>query len=194
MGFNGGVSSWDTSYKITYVYNTNGNLAEETAYNWDAGSHSWQTSVKLVYSYNANLQMINISKWQWNYNTSSLQEVRRDEYSYDANNNNTSITTSVWAGSSWDNAEKHLNYWSLHQINGIEDYYNQSFKVFPNPATNTVYINNDKNMPVKIRLFDANGKVIIDKLISGNSIDISNIDAGIYFLRVGSNVSKIVKK
>ncbi len=194
MTYNGGVSSWDTSAKTTIVYNPNGLISDETFYSWDQGSHSWQTSVKLVYSYNANSQLLNITKWQWNYITSSLQEVRRDDYSYDANNNNSSVITKTWAGSSWDNAEKHLNYWSIHQINGLEEYYNQDFKVFPNPATNTVFFNNDKNMPLKIRLFDASGKIIIDKLISGNSIDISDLDAGVYFMSVGKKVSKIVKK
>lgn len=194
LTYNGGVSSWDTSAKTTIVYNTNGLIADETTYNWYQGSHTWDTSVKLVYSYNLSLQLINISKWQWNYNTNSLQEVRRDGFTYDANNNNTAITTTTWDGTAWVDSEKHLNYWSLHQVNSVEEQNNCKINIFPNPASNMVYFDNYSNKPLNIRLFDVNGKIVADKIVTGNTLDISDIESGIYFIRVENSIAKIIKK
>ena len=194
LGFNAGISSWDTSYRTTFTYNTNGYIIDQTTYNWDAGAHIWKTSVKLVYSYNTNSQLLNISRWQMNYNTGILQEVRRDGFSYDSNNNNTSINTTIWNSSAWVNAEKYINYWSLHQINAIDEQSNHTVKVFPNPATNTIYLNYYSNKPLNVRLFDVNGKLVTDKLITGNMLDISDLESGIYFVRLGNSVTKIIKK
>lgn len=62
-----------------------------------------------------------------------------------------------------------------------------SFKVYPNPVTNVLYItlppSSDKR---EVKVFDVNGKVAIAQKNAANTIklDVSNIVAGVYFVKV----------
>jgi hypothetical protein len=42
-------------------------------------------------------------------------------------------------------------------------------------------------------IFNVIGKVVLNKqVINGDKIDISSLEAGIYFVRLGENISKLV--
>lgn len=68
----------------------------------------------------------------------------------------------------------------------VDNFNKNSITIYPNPATNQIIINNITEVK-SFEIYNANGKVILkaDKLIS-NSIDISNLSSGIYFLKLGS--------
>jgi hypothetical protein len=69
---------------------------------------------------------------------------------------------------------------------GVGNFNKNSINIYPNPATYQINISNI-TVVKSFEIFNANGKVILksDKLIS-NSIDISNLSSGIYFLKLGS--------
>jgi hypothetical protein len=59
------------------------------------------------------------------------------------------------------------------------------FKLYPNPATNgKVFINTSFNAPKKILIFDVLGTQVLETTILGKELDLSNLDAGVYVLRV----------
>ena len=64
----------------------------------------------------------------------------------------------------------------------------RNFTLFPNPATNTVNISGDLKDYYQVR--DITGKLVIDKT-KGNSIDISTIKPGMYFVSILENNRKI---
>jgi hypothetical protein len=88
---------------------------------------------------------------------------------------------------------------------GLEDNDNDnknariSFKAYPNPAKETVYLEEDDNTPLtslKIELYTLSGKLVkVFENVSGN-INISNIMPGIYLMRVWDSDRKVreVKK
>jgi hypothetical protein len=72
-------------------------------------------------------------------------------------------------------------------------------KVYPNPANNNITVSVNNVDSYKLKMIDMLGKVIFEKQYSGmeNTIDISNLNSGAYFLTFisddKSETTKIIK-
>lgn len=68
--------------------------------------------------------------------------------------------------------------------------------LFPNPATDRIFISVNNETDVLAQLFDINGRVVMTlSLHNGtNTIDIHSLDNGIYMLRVDGTTNKIAKR
>lgn len=59
------------------------------------------------------------------------------------------------------------------------------FKLYPNPVTQgKVYIETTKNAPKKILVFDVLGTKVLETTILGKELNLSELDKGVYILRV----------
>lgn len=73
-------------------------------------------------------------------------------------------------------------------------------KVYPNPATDLIYLSYDNQISIdQVEIFDVVGKKVLVSTIDGNnSINISQLNSGVYLVKVYSGnahtVQKIVKK
>ena len=72
----------------------------------------------------------------------------------------------------------------------------QTLMIYPNPATNVLYIGNaGKGM---VRVFDVTGREVIRKEVTAEKemfqLDITSLSTGIYFLKVGNHTAKFVKE
>lgn len=75
----------------------------------------------------------------------------------------------------------------------------EGFTLYPNPSINgKVYIKTLHNAPKKILIFDVLGTKVLETTILGKELNISNLDAGIYVLRVLEkdkvSTRKLIKK
>jgi len=68
-----------------------------------------------------------------------------------------------------------------------------SLSVFPNPATDTIHVSSKVALS-SLLLYDVYGKLILKKENNTNSLDVSRLNSGMYFLEVSSNTQKVVKK
>lgn len=75
----------------------------------------------------------------------------------------------------------------------ITDLENSKIKVFPNPVSNFLFIENYEMNDV-IKISNSIGQLVYSKNNSTNKIDFSNFQAGIYFLKLDNNTFKIIKK
>ncbi len=82
-------------------------------------------------------------------------------------------------------------------IDDFEEINKGQFSTYPNPVENILFINTTKkiNQPfVKLGIYDIKGRKldshIIENMYNENSIDLSLLNTGIYFLRILSNSSK----
>jgi len=74
----------------------------------------------------------------------------------------------------------------------IEETGNQTFSIYPNPATTGFFVENAKGT---VELFTLSGKRIFATEISGNTwISTAGLKAGTYFVRYGTQVRTLVKK
>ncbi|MCR9229185.1 MAG: T9SS type A sorting domain-containing protein [Flavobacteriaceae bacterium] len=59
------------------------------------------------------------------------------------------------------------------------------FKLYPNPVTQgKVYIETRENAPKKILVFDVLGTQVLQTTILGKELNLSELDKGVYILRV----------
>lgn len=73
---------------------------------------------------------------------------------------------------------------------------NSKLITFPNPVQNTLFIDNKNVIGKKVDLFSNDGKSIeiSNSLYTKNGIDISNLESGLYFIKIGSKSIKFIKE
>ncbi|OFY85301.1 MAG: hypothetical protein A3F72_19155 [Bacteroidetes bacterium RIFCSPLOWO2_12_FULL_35_15] len=103
------------------------------------------------------------------------------------------------------------NNWILNKVIGpihdltltdIHENDNQvGIEIYPNPATDKLFINISKIGPYNVAIYDITGKIVKSQTVSQNEIiDLSTIESGLYFVKIsdGKNVilkvSKLVKE
>ena len=71
---------------------------------------------------------------------------------------------------------------------------NTSYVLSPNPAQNQITISNVQLTINDVEIIDITGKNCLSNIIvRGNTIDISNLENGVYFLKVGQETKKFIK-
>ena len=61
----------------------------------------------------------------------------------------------------------------------------EGFSMYPNPVTTgKVYISSSQNGPKEILIYDVFGTLILKTTILGKELNLTNLDAGVYVLRV----------
>ncbi len=57
--------------------------------------------------------------------------------------------------------------------------------IYPNPVTNgKVFINTPQNAPKKVLIYDVLGTQVLELTLMGTELNLSNLDSGIYVLRI----------
>jgi len=74
------------------------------------------------------------------------------------------------------------------ETTGMEDEIANSFKIYPNPTTDVIYISYEA-FPAIVTVYDMNGKVMMNQNVSTNNeaIDVSSLPKGNYIMTVGNN-------
>ena len=76
---------------------------------------------------------------------------------------------------------------------GFDSVSNESFKLYPNPVEDYLYIQSSDTTIKNIDIYNILGKKIYS-ISSENSLDMSSYSAGIYFIKVNNSTFKIFKK
>ncbi|MEX0996076.1 MAG: T9SS type A sorting domain-containing protein [Flavobacteriaceae bacterium] len=67
--------------------------------------------------------------------------------------------------------------------------------MYPNPVRNgVVTIKTNSNQPLQVSVFDVLGKQVISKTVSNNTLNVSNLKAGVYLVQVTENNATSTKK
>lgn len=84
---------------------------------------------------------------------------------------------------------------------GINEINSGVLAIYPNPATNMVYVELESNIPAQsVKVFDFTGRLVMEQNVSASSIkmDISSLNNGMYLLQVvtakGTSTHKVVKQ
>ena len=76
----------------------------------------------------------------------------------------------------------------------LKDLSKNDFTLFPNPATNTIFINTSKEKLKKLTVFSIFGEKIIHETHT-NKIDISHLKSGMYFIKINNDQTiKFIKQ
>lgn len=73
---------------------------------------------------------------------------------------------------------------------GVEELTSETLSVYPNPVQDQIRV----NMNGALAIYDLSGKLVKSEMVeTGNVVSVSELKSGIYFVKVGSSVQKIVK-
>ena len=89
-------------------------------------------------------------------------------------------------------------FFSRYDINGLlstDDFENRHVSIYPNPTQSKINLSLNFSKEVDYKLFSPLGKQLMTGTItsSNQEIDISHLPSNIYFLRVGSQIFKVLK-
>jgi Secretion system C-terminal sorting domain/Lamin Tail Domain len=75
------------------------------------------------------------------------------------------------------------------------DFEAYNFKLYPNPtSTGFIDISSKNNTAMKVTVFDVLGKQVINEMVSNKRLDVSNLNTGVYIMRVTQDHASITKK
>ncbi len=78
-----------------------------------------------------------------------------------------------------------IRYFETGKANFIREKVNgQMITAFPNPAKNYIYFSGIHNHPVRIKVVSLSGKILIDKYIEDNKMDVHNLLPGNYLMHI----------
>jgi uncharacterized protein (TIGR02145 family) len=83
---------------------------------------------------------------------------------------------------------------SDNSANSIKRKYSNELLIYPNPTKDKLYIINDNFKNIVITIYNLQGNQVISRLVDANSIDISNLQNGIYFVNLIISGEVIMKK
>ena len=71
--------------------------------------------------------------------------------------------------------------------------YKDRFELYPNPIDDYLYITTEENIN-KIEIYNIMGVMILEKDSTSNKIDLSDLNNGIYFIKIKTDKGTIVKR
>jgi hypothetical protein len=74
---------------------------------------------------------------------------------------------------------------------GIESTdFESKIKLYPNPASSILFIETENNIPLTFSIYNSLGQLMIQNNLTNNSISISHLSKGIYFIRLNSSTNE----
>ncbi|WCO02693.1 leucine-rich repeat domain-containing protein [Psychroserpens ponticola] len=77
-----------------------------------------------------------------------------------------------------------------------EDFENESFKIFPNPASNWLSIKTNSNINTNAKVFDINGKLLFEKQLTSEvtAIAVDQLASGVYLIHINIDGKTATKR
>lgn len=72
----------------------------------------------------------------------------------------------------------------------------KEYKIYPNPADASFHIRYDTEKPITVRITDVTGRLVklVEHVTSGQTIDVTSLKAGLYFITTDANQRYVVTK
>lgn len=83
---------------------------------------------------------------------------------------------------------------TFNEVLGVPEIATETFKVYPNPVQNLLYISGNASTPYPYALFTIDGRLLLNgEVQNGEPVDVSGLSSGFYILKVNNTSLKINK-
>ena len=200
---------WAIMGKTEYTYDEYGNPSQSIYYGWNETLSQWYNSEKVEYSYNNSCSSSDLVLPYFydneEYSIVYLHQMLPQNMFYiglDVKIRDMffrhMMTNSLeydWNSdlSTWELTQTYDYSYSESEILSISNVTPEQIKIYPNPVTEYLNIQLTNELRLEsIKLFNALGQLIKDS--SKSSIDVSNLNKGLYYARIETNKGKATKK
>ncbi|MDB4754985.1 T9SS type A sorting domain-containing protein [bacterium] len=80
---------------------------------------------------------------------------------------------------------------TLKPLNNEEQ---QNLVLYPNPASNVLFIKGTSNQELSYEIYDVTGKLVLRGTTNQNAIEVSNLNSGLYFMNFEGRSHRFIKK
>jgi hypothetical protein len=177
-------SDWYNSMQNLYSYNPSGMITQRLYQTYSASA--WVNNRSYDYVYDNNNNRIEFTYKRWDITTGLLTGASyKYLYTVDGNNLNTETIYQNWNTDipDWANNYKRFQYYSLHQVFGLDQAQGDEIVIYPNPATSALSIAGIKGL-YRVSVYSISGKLVLDCKGTANQIDISGLSPGIYLVKI----------
>ncbi|MGB7786820.1 MAG: T9SS type A sorting domain-containing protein [Salinimicrobium sp.] len=71
----------------------------------------------------------------------------------------------------------------------------EGLSIYPNPASGQkVYVTTQENKPKKVEIYNVLGKNVLSANLTGNELNISSLDPGVYIMKIQEGRSSATRK
>jgi hypothetical protein len=186
--WNESTNDWVGYSKYEYKYDENGNLINSSNYSWDTVRNDWKGKSKRENLYDNAFTIDNLILPAWPSTVNMFNKpIKFVDYSWNPNSNN------------WIEFQLQTMYYSDVVISKVSDPVLSNVKVFPNPATDKIYIDNLDDFR-EYSILNIQGMTVKSGILNdySNTISILEFTPGLYFVHLkGKNrvhSAKILKQ
>jgi hypothetical protein len=213
-------SSWENSYRFNYINNDNGTIDQRIYQIWDMEGFDWINSIRANYTYNSsgdpltilgesfiNNDWVNTSKQTntydengyfvngtaeiWSIPTDSWENSAQINYTNDESGLIQQTVFQLWNSPdlAWDNFQRaNFTYQSTTDI-GELTVHTDAILVYPNPTNGKINFSIQANAHVA----NTSGQIVLNEN-NVNTLDLTNQPAGIYFVTLFDDTSRMLKR
>ena len=210
---------WKFFSKLINNYNSNNIATLLSSYSWNESIHDWVGYGKYEYIYDENDNIINSSNYSWDATRNDWKGNSKRENQYDNAFTLDDLILPVWfstvnmynkpvqfldylwnpSSNNWIEFQLQTMYYSEVVISKVSNPILNYVKVFPNPATDKIYIDNVDDFS-EYSILNVQGMTVKSGILNyySNSISIVELSSGMYFVHLkGENrvhSAKILKQ
>ena len=72
---------------------------------------------------------------------------------------------------------------------------NDTYKVYPNPATSMIFVESDVDADANLSIIDVTGRVVREMIFNNNAIvNIEDLNSGVYFIKIQDDNNQTIQK
>lgn len=180
---------WDIYLKKAYAYAENANLTE-FAYYEGRYTDDLIPQYKYTYEYNISFSFEDLVLPSLEKSYNSGLGLGHSSLYYDSIENKHMKTSHSLYGWNVNDQEWKLNnnshyYYSDKFIDGVQDNIDNEIIVYPNPASEfIVFETQDASYPIKVIIYDMQGKTVLEKDLSDSKLSIKGMNSGMYCYQI----------
>lgn len=190
------TTSWLNSMRRTNFVYAGTDLLSYDFEIWNPAMGAFELKTKTSYSYDTNHHMMASFLEIWNAPTATWEKYLKTDYTYDALWNQTQILEENWDASisDWTNSSLIVNYYRTGTVGMNERYAQEPISFHPNPAADQLFISAGADQQAEILSVEGKLVMSVPVMKGSNTIDLSGISKGMYFIRLDGKTAKLIKE
>jgi hypothetical protein len=167
LSWNG--TAWENLNRQVWTFDSSNNIVSATYSEWKNGS--WSDRSITLWSYDINNDMTHWFVQDWDTVSASWKNFLQAFLTYDSTSKIVSYTKQIWNGTtvSWENNDSTRYYYHNLSAGIHTDAALQDIAVYPNPATDYIYIHSADANVEEIRLLNSSGQLLLTQSGNGNT-------------------------